>query len=423
MKLFVVASAVLLFAGCAREPSGGKESKKIPAGEMPDGGGTGPKSCLALAKGDEVMARINTALAAPQGKTVSGFLTSLKSTVPALFEKPVVMYASKSLVKEATTPMTPRVITAHGDVILSSVHNPKEKGSHLLEMIHYDRARGAYDFYLAEFDAKGVAAPKMTKNPESCASCHAVKGGAPRPIWQAYNLWAGAYGGFDDGFEVPGVEGEVKERADFVKFCQSVARGPYALYFGNNPTIETCDEIRGESNADFTQVIVDQLAHRVTKLAAEKKRAMHRTLLGCGNGPSAEARQAALLEIRAEFALRAKEYTEANGLGAEARAALTDEAERFVTMNAGVAGDLGALGVAPETWLPGSQPGGAPSLSFASPGDAVAALRRALEEADPELARIGTLPLAEACKVEGPAEGAKNRPSHGPAAPELTCGS
>src|SRR5690606_3549658 len=90
------------------------------------------------------------------------------------FERPRVLMFNQ----DAST-----VITFNGD-------ESQDAGS-MIELMTYNKESRTYAFHEIEFSDE----VKIHKNPAKCLTCH---GTTPRPIWDHYNTWEGAYGRDDD---------------------------------------------------------------------------------------------------------------------------------------------------------------------------------------------------------------------------------
>jgi hypothetical protein len=66
-----------------------------------------------------------------------------------------------------------------------------------IELMLYHADQRKYEFHEIVFDNN--SAPIVKENPAICLSCH---GTTPRPIWDHYNEWPGAYGSLDDKMSV-----------------------------------------------------------------------------------------------------------------------------------------------------------------------------------------------------------------------------
>lgn len=123
-------------------------------------------------------------------------ITSIDTLMPLLskahLSQYVLMHHSQSL-QEASTD-SPRAILYGKDakLILAFNGNPKQLGHDHLEVLQY---RGSnHSFEMREIIFQGKVQFSVA-NPTLCLSCHQSD---PRPNWESYPLWPGAYGGEDD---------------------------------------------------------------------------------------------------------------------------------------------------------------------------------------------------------------------------------
>ncbi len=64
-----------------------------------------------------------------------------------------------------------------------------------LEIIQYRKDQRAFEFRTIDFQEDGSPAVFSEKNPVLCLTCHRKD---PRPNWEHYSIWPGAYGEEDD---------------------------------------------------------------------------------------------------------------------------------------------------------------------------------------------------------------------------------
>lgn len=113
-------------------------------------------------------------------------LTEAVSLLPeSLFQDYALMRSSESS-RQPSTPDKPRAILfgGSGDLVMAYAAGGKS-----LEAIEYDRKTRTWNLYEIRVDEKGATVSE--KNPSRCTSCH---GEPPRPNWEPYLLWPGAYG-------------------------------------------------------------------------------------------------------------------------------------------------------------------------------------------------------------------------------------
>lgn len=128
-------------------------------------------------------------------KDIESLLPVLHKKQPELFRDYILMYRSRSL-QEASFE-NPRVILVGKDAKLVMTYNGNEtqKGFNNLEVMEFNSSTHRFSFYEIQFrDGK---AKYSKENPQKCLNCHQSykrKSVDPRPNWEPYNLWPGAYG-------------------------------------------------------------------------------------------------------------------------------------------------------------------------------------------------------------------------------------
>ncbi len=127
-------------------------------------------------------------------------ITTLEEFIPLLPEslrkEYVLMYRSRSIQK--ATFANPRAIlygpNAHLVVAFEGERSPS--GSDTVEFMQYRESEKSFEFYELTFNP-ALGSPRLSpKNPQRCLECH--RSPDPRPNWEPYNLWAGAYGSKGD---------------------------------------------------------------------------------------------------------------------------------------------------------------------------------------------------------------------------------
>jgi len=108
------------------------------------------------------------------------------------------VYRSRGLQASLASPEWPRTILYGEDakLILAFHKNPAtppvSSADDLLEIIEFNDAKAAFQFRVLHFvPGKDPLAKEPEINPAVCKNCH---GQDPRPNWDSYNLWPGAYG-------------------------------------------------------------------------------------------------------------------------------------------------------------------------------------------------------------------------------------
>ncbi len=147
-----------------------------------------------------------------------------------------------------------------------------------LEVIQFNSNSSEFEFYSINFP-EGPGETKFTeKNPPECLECHGLP---PRPIWEPYPIWPGAFGEEEDSVgkgseEKAAIEAfvanymkrdryrylvNVKEHYGkyMVEYPSRVRKGAWMLSFGQNP------------NAAFTSLLFKHNIKRIAKTLYNQK--------------------------------------------------------------------------------------------------------------------------------------------------------
>lgn len=134
-------------------------------------------------------------------KTIGDLLSRLPAEYRAEF---TLMMKSQSL--QGAGINYPRVIMTgtDGRLLMAFNGDPSQKGYDSLELIQFRDDKARFDFFEIRFpekDQNGRALNNLTnaeiskRNPAKCLACHSSD---PRPNWEHYNKWPGAFMGNDD---------------------------------------------------------------------------------------------------------------------------------------------------------------------------------------------------------------------------------
>jgi cytochrome c553 len=122
------------------------------------------------------------------------------------------VFNSRSL--QGATPELPRVILFGPDarLILTFNGSPAQRGFRVVETMEFDDAGKEFRLRELVFPERAAGADQVQVsevNPTHCARCH---GAPPRPVWDSFPLWPGAYG------ERYGARLTARERAGLAAF-------------------------------------------------------------------------------------------------------------------------------------------------------------------------------------------------------------
>lgn len=123
------------------------------------------------------------------------------SSVESVLEKLPPIYRSyfvlqyRSHSNHQASPLNPRVIFFGPDARLLFAFSglPTDPHYNTIEMIEYEKESASFRFYSVHFQENKKA--QIDVQPRQCQNCH---GPDPKPNWEPYSLWPGAYGSLHD---------------------------------------------------------------------------------------------------------------------------------------------------------------------------------------------------------------------------------
>jgi len=126
--------------------------------------------------------------------SIESLLPVLQKQEPEMFNEYVLMYGSRSL--QGSSFQAPRalLIGKHAELVITFNGNASQKGFNTLEVMYFDHKESKFNFQEITFDQGKVGYSAL--NAKKCLACHqsSTRGGAdPRPNWEPYNVWPGAY--------------------------------------------------------------------------------------------------------------------------------------------------------------------------------------------------------------------------------------
>jgi hypothetical protein len=127
-------------------------------------------------------------------KSLESTLKELKKVEPHFFDHYILMYKSRSL--QTSSFMYPRVLLNSPDstTVISYNGDPTDHGFDKLEVMRFDPQTTKFTFNEISFLNGSL---KLSKNnPQKCMNCHQNSSRVendPRPNWEPYSIWPGAY--------------------------------------------------------------------------------------------------------------------------------------------------------------------------------------------------------------------------------------
>jgi hypothetical protein len=225
-------------------------------------------------------------------------VSSIEALLPLL---PKSFRASFTLIHDSHSlqkadPMHPRAILFSSDGKLSCTFNgnPELEGYDSFECYQFRDATRSFDFREIEFPSKrnGLKKPAFSQPNQrarkgvSCTACH---GQDPRPNWEDYSIWPGAYGRNDDNIrfkstppEIPDPE-ELKDGQNFLEFKKTVSTHPRYRHLGFSKDniaspyrddSKSRPELAFRPNSRFTALITPLMAQRNTRMLEKLPRSI-----------------------------------------------------------------------------------------------------------------------------------------------------
>lgn len=202
------------------------------------------------------------------------------------------MHQSRALFGPSVSAGFPRVISFGKDAKLIVAFNgdPSRPGHNTLEAIEFDSTAARFTMHRVDFPGKESKdkARFHAPNPPVCLSCHGMD---PKPLWESYDLWPGAYGANDDTIDPAGEEG--KNYLAFLAGARQSANYRHFSWKNTSPVYPFSAPGQRElnvthtPNARLTLLLNGLNAQRIArklvespKLAQDPARAV-RKLLGC----------------------------------------------------------------------------------------------------------------------------------------------
>jgi hypothetical protein len=197
----------------------------------------------------------------------------------------VAMYHSRSL--QDASFKYPRIILFGSDASLMLAFNgdSSQKGFNSLEVIQFRDATTQFEFRELNFD--GVNRPTVTAaNPPKCLRCHQSPVRAdvdPRPNWEPYSNWLGAYGSIDGRIKYPSFylnsirqqAGSNSEFLNMIAMIESQEEGykQYSALRRDHPRYKVLSQINFRDTLSLTQRVSELNFKRIVRLIKSQPRA------------------------------------------------------------------------------------------------------------------------------------------------------
>lgn len=209
-------------------------------------------------------------------ENVEQALLTLKEKNPEFFTRYILMYRSRSLQQSSYLAPRALLVGPAAKLVISFNGDPSHRGYQNLEVMEYFDEGQRFEF--REISFKKGKGPIFSKaNPQRCLVCHQNSKRTvadPRPNWEPYSLWPGAYGSngnmkfngerfkHDDRLRKEDhqfYQDHINEEANYKKFAETV-KNQHQRY-------QLLEEFRSELTVNFTETLLSHNYRRVVRLA------------------------------------------------------------------------------------------------------------------------------------------------------------
>jgi len=183
----------------------------------------------------DLEAFINDVNSKGEKQSLESTLIELKNAEPNFFDQYVLMYKSRSL--QTSSFMFPRVLlnSPNSTTIISFNGDPSDNGYDKLEVMRFDPQSTKFTFNEISFLDGELNLSE--NNPQKCMNCHQNSKriiNDPRPNWEPYSIWPGAY--------------------------SSLAVGGHDLFNPNSPKHDPILTADAKSENEMYQLFLDEVA-------------------------------------------------------------------------------------------------------------------------------------------------------------------
>lgn len=138
---------------------------------------------------------VNLSQASEKPYSVEKSLAQLQTYYPDIFDSYILMHRSRSL--QQSSFLNPRVLLIgyESRFVITYNGDPNHSGYNSLETMEFDEQDSTFTFREILFNDGEIKVSE--DNPQKCLNCHQSASRTdinPRPNWEPYNLWPGAYG-------------------------------------------------------------------------------------------------------------------------------------------------------------------------------------------------------------------------------------
>lgn len=210
-------------------------------------------------------------------KSLESSLGLILKTYPSFRENYILMYKSRSLQKSSFLYPRALLFGYEARFIITYNGHPEDHGYNGLETMEFNEEKGTFTFREIAFARGSFTVSK--DNPAKCMRCHQASSRQkidPRPNWEPYNLWLGAYSSASHGHKVYKPSSKdfepslyalfVKENEMYEKFLNEVA--PLHERYKDLKPMEKSDRFGTYFPATFTQSKINRMTTNLTEALA-----------------------------------------------------------------------------------------------------------------------------------------------------------
>ena len=222
--------------------------------------------------------------------TVEDTLEYLKEYYPEFFVNYILMYHSRSLQSSSFENPRALLFDRSGYFVFSFNGNSHQRGFRSLEIMQFLPEQKRFEFREISFSQSGQELPKFSEaNPAKCMACHQShfrQKNDPRPNWEPYNIWPGAFGSING--DVPGSKYTLKdaiekgldpEMVELSKQEEPQLKNFLENIRPNHPRYKfLAPEFKSKHTTQFTEIIAAPNSLRAGRQIAEMNQTLYKYL-------------------------------------------------------------------------------------------------------------------------------------------------
>lgn len=210
--------------------------------------------------------------------SIEQVLERLKQDRPDYFQNYVLMYHSRSI--QGSSFEAPRVLLfdQSGQFVFTFNGDRQQKGFNSLETMEFDSSTNKFTFHEIQFQ-KNRPPIFSEANPVKCMGCHQSPDRTnidPRPNWEPYSTWPGAYGSMGGDLDVGTYDKKIMDLLEFDPLMRSNAFKEAAELENfvknikpSHPRYKYLDNFDPELTLSLTEILAFLNLKRVTRILTQ----------------------------------------------------------------------------------------------------------------------------------------------------------